>query len=58
MKPEGNRVGDCTGRNVRPQRPIGYEEKAQAESCGAVLHESAVGKRSRESIESVSGKNL
>jgi hypothetical protein len=32
MKPEGNRVGNCIGWTVKPQRTIGYEEEAQAES--------------------------
>jgi hypothetical protein len=54
MKPEGNRVGNCIGWNAKPQRSIGYEEEAQAESCGFVLQESAEGKRDRESIEPVS----
>jgi hypothetical protein len=58
MKPEGNRVGNCIGWTVKPQRTIGYEEEAQAESDGVVLQESAAGKRNRESIEPVSGTNL
>jgi hypothetical protein len=30
MKPEGNRVGIWTGRTVRPQRTIGYEENVNS----------------------------
>jgi hypothetical protein len=37
MKPQGNRVEIWTGRNARPQRTIGYQEKARAESRGSVL---------------------
>jgi hypothetical protein len=58
MKPEGNRVGNCIGWNAKPQRPIGYQEEAKAESGGVVLQESAAGKRNREWIEPVSGTNL
>jgi len=39
MKPQGNRVGNWTGRNARPQRTIGTEEEAKAESCGKLLPE-------------------
>jgi hypothetical protein len=30
MKPEGNKVGNWTGWNAKPQRPIGYEEESKA----------------------------
>jgi hypothetical protein len=45
MEPEGNRVGNCMGRKGRPQRPIGYEEEAKAESGGVALQESGAEKR-------------
>ena len=45
MKPEGNRVGSCIGWTTKLQRPIGYKEKAKAESCGGLLLESAEAKR-------------
>jgi hypothetical protein len=32
MKPEGNRVGNCIGWNLKPHRPIDCKEEAQAES--------------------------
>ncbi len=50
MKPEGNRLGNCIGWTVKPQRTIGCKEEAQAKSDGVVLQESAAGKRDRESI--------
>ena len=37
MKPEGNRVGNWTGRNARPQGTIGSEEEAKADSGGGLL---------------------
>ena len=43
MKPEGNRVGNCKGWNAKPQSPIGYKEKAKAESCGGLLLEFSKG---------------
>ena len=30
MKPQGNRVGNWTGRNARSQRTIGYEENVNS----------------------------
>ena len=39
MKPEGNRVGNWTGRNARSQGLIGSEEKAKADSAGGLLPE-------------------
>jgi hypothetical protein len=58
MKPQGNRVEIWIGRNTRPQRTIGYEEEAQAESGVVVLQESVAEKRNSESREPVSGTNL
>jgi hypothetical protein len=45
MKPQGNRLGIWTDRNVRSQRTIGYEEEAKAESGVVVLQESVAGKK-------------
>ena len=43
MKPEGNRVGNWTGRNARPQGLIGSEEKAKADSSAGLLPERSLG---------------
>ena len=43
MKPEGNRVGSWTGRNVRPQGTIGSEEEAKADFGGVLLPERSLG---------------
>jgi hypothetical protein len=45
MKPQGKRVGICVGRSARPQRTIGYEEEAKAESGVVVLQECVAGKK-------------
>ena len=58
MKPEGNRVGNCIGWTAKPQRPIGYKEKAKAESCGGLLLESAEAKRVVKGRNPKFGKNL
>ena len=58
MKPEGNRVGNCMGLNEKPQRLIGYKDKAKAKSFGGVLLESADAKRTSKAIEPISGTNL
>ena len=39
MKPEGNRVGNWTGRNARPQGTIGSKEEVKADSVGGLLPE-------------------
>ena len=58
MKPQGNRVGIWTDRNARPQRTIGSEEEAKAESCCGLLLESADAKRVGKARKPNYGKNL
>jgi hypothetical protein len=58
MKPEGNKVGNCTGWNAKPLGPIGNEEEAKAESCGGILLESAGGLRTCKARKPESGRNL
>ena len=58
MKPEGNTVGNCMGWNAKPQRLIGYKDKAKAKSFGGVLMESAEAKRTCEAIEPISATTL
>ena len=43
MKPEGNRVENWTGWNVRPQGTIGSEEKAKVNSGAGLLPERSLG---------------
>ena len=58
MKPEGNRVGNCKGWSAKPQRLIGNEEEARAESYGGILLESAGGLGTYEARKPNGGMNL
>ena len=53
MKPEGNMVGNCMGLNEKPQRLIGYKDKAKARSFGGVLPESAKAKITFGAVEPI-----
>ena len=53
MKPEGDMVGNCTGRNAKPQRLIGNKDEAKAKSFGGVLLESAEATRTCEAIDPI-----
>jgi hypothetical protein len=58
MKPEGNKVGNWTGWNAKPQRPIGHEDNAKAKFEARQFLEIDGSVKCREAREAACRENL